>query len=183
MQAKPTIALGPDELPRWKDLWEAAEAQGRRKLLKVLAALRKGIDPSNERVSAARQLDRVAADLGWIAGETPVPDAATARGVLAIGDIVRVRDGTPLPPARHTRKRKNWELHNFAGFVDKIEDDKAALGPRVGVDETGGRVLVISLDPREVDITKPFGVVGAAEEEASAEEEAAADADMPEPGL
>ena len=45
-----------------------------------------------------------------------------------IGKIVHRTDGTPKPPARFTRKVKDWENRNYSGILTEVTD---------GYDDTG----------------------------------------------
>lgn len=38
----------------------------------------------------------------------------------AIGTIVHISDGTPRPPAHHTRKVGVWKCNNYSGILDEI---------------------------------------------------------------
>lgn len=44
--------------------------------------------------------------------------------VSNIGKIVHITDGTPRPPARFTRKVKDWEGRNYTGILTECEPNK-----------------------------------------------------------
>jgi hypothetical protein len=45
-----------------------------------------------------------------------------------IGKIIHVSDGTPRPPARFTRKVREWERNNFSGILTEVEPNKWGEG-------------------------------------------------------
>lgn len=70
--------------------------------------------------------------------------------VAPLGSIVRYSDGTPQPPARHTRKRAIWETTNNAGRLIRkqrgrrggIDGFPATCTLRTGDLRQGGIILV-----------------------------------------
>lgn len=69
---------------------------------------------------------------------------------LAIGDFVSCSNGTPQPPAHHKRKLARWKFDNFTGWVHSI-DEKFN---RIGIDESGSKVLVRMMNTATHTITK-----------------------------
>lgn len=45
-----------------------------------------------------------------------------------VGQPVRVSDGTKEPPKHHTKKHGAWELRNYDGFVNQVDDDRVVIG-------------------------------------------------------
>ena len=45
-----------------------------------------------------------------------------------IGKDIHRSDGTPRPPARFTRKVRDWELNNYSGILTEVEPDKWGEG-------------------------------------------------------
>ncbi|BDA87228.1 hypothetical protein Sa4125_47700 (plasmid) [Aureimonas sp. SA4125] len=84
-----------------------------------------------------------------------------------LGSIVRYSDGTPQPPARHTRKRAVWETTNNAGCLIRkqqgrrggVEGFLATFTLRTGDIATCGIIVVKVLRTFDVRSRLTFTVV------------------------
>lgn len=70
---------------------------------------------------------------------------------FTVGDLVRVSNCQPKPPAHHTQKVKDWQARNFDGVVAHI-DTPAFTDRKVGIHRDGRPWLVYMLSPRSTHI-------------------------------
>ena len=64
---------------------------------------------------------------------------------LKVGERVRVSDGQPEPPKRHTRKHWSWECRNFEGYLVGFDSGRA------GIDKDGRGIMVSWVPVEQVE--------------------------------
>src|SRR3546814_12073742 len=77
-----------------------------------------------------------------VAGATSIIlDGAAVHATAPLGAVLRYFDGAPQPPARHTRKSRDWQTRNSTGrLVEK--SPSAAMGGRRSEERRVGKECV-----------------------------------------